>query len=95
MALTMEDLNEITEEHILQAASQIEDEGGVHTIPNKEQSRVYDFIVNGKTYPGPYLVRKAFKLAYKYEPPGPKKNLGPHLAITKLEMLGFQKERKG
>lgn len=95
MTLTMEDLNEITEEHILRAASQIEDEGGVHAIPTKEQSRVYDFIVNGKRYPGPYLVRKAFEHAYGHEPPGPKKNLGPHLALPKLEELGFQKERKG
>jgi len=84
--LTMKDLEKITKDHIRQAAGQINPDD----VPTIEQPREYYVIVDGKKYPGPHLVRKAFELAYRYETPGPKKNLGPHLALPKLRKLGFQ-----
>jgi hypothetical protein len=89
--LIKRDLEKITEDHIRQAALQID----VDRIPKRERARDYEVIVEEKHLPCPYLVRKAFELAYGYEPPGPKKNLGPHLALPKLRELGFDPIRRG
>jgi hypothetical protein len=84
--LTKRDLENITKDHIRQAARQID----VDNIPEGEKAKVYEVLVEDKNLPCPYLVRKAFELAYGYEPPGPKKNIGPHLALPKLRELGFE-----
>ena len=83
--LRMRGLEHITSDHIRQAAHQIDIDG----VPKSEEARDYEVIVDDRRYPGPRLVREAFELAYGYKSSGPKKNLGPHLALPKLQEIGL------
>jgi transcriptional regulator with XRE-family HTH domain len=79
----------ITNDHIRQAAAQIDKQG----VPIREESKKYNVIVNDKPYPPPHIVRKACGIATGYEPRPNELRAGQALPL--LERLGFRIIPKG
>lgn len=80
----MADLSLITREHVLQAAALIDKRG----IENKDQSKEWDVLINGKRYPPKYVMRVAYRFPARYELSSQDTRTG--VAQNRLRELGFK-----